>query len=133
MRAVVANRTAGMPTAGPEPSRNEPEYELLAVAFAVVVATSAICGCTALEDYSIRAAERSCATLSVCTVYGPSGEHLSPCISSRARQSIRGSALALHDAWSVRRRSRRPRGVFARRPMNAATAREGATAGSFCR
>jgi hypothetical protein len=41
-------------------------------------------GCTAMEDYSIRMAERSCAALNVCTVYGPSGEHLSPCISTDA-------------------------------------------------
>jgi hypothetical protein len=36
-------------------------------------------GCTSIESYSVRAAEDSCAALSVCTVYGPTGEHLSPC------------------------------------------------------
>jgi hypothetical protein len=36
-------------------------------------------GCTSIESYSVRAAEESCAALSVCTVYGPTGEHLSPC------------------------------------------------------
>lgn len=41
-------------------------------------------GCAAVEDYSVRMAERSCASLQVCTVYGASGETLSPCISTNA-------------------------------------------------
>jgi hypothetical protein len=52
----------------------------------VIALTIAIAGCAALEAYSIRVAER-CEDVSVCTVYGPSGEHPSPCIST-GRQTI---------------------------------------------
>ena len=54
-----------------------------AVAAAVALA---LVGCASIEAYSIRVAER-CEDVSACTVYGPSGEHLSPCIST-GRQTI---------------------------------------------
>lgn len=54
------------------------------VAMLGVAMLLAVSGCTAVEGYSIRMAERSCAALNVCTVYGPHGEHLSPCISTDA-------------------------------------------------
>jgi hypothetical protein len=44
-----------------------------------LVAAGVASACTSLEQYSVRAAESSCDALSVCTVYGPSGEYLSPC------------------------------------------------------
>lgn len=40
-------------------------------------------GCTALEDYSVRMAERSCQDVPVCTVEGPQGTSLSPCMYGR--------------------------------------------------
>lgn len=50
-----------------------------AATLAVAAVGGIICGCSSLERYSIRAAENSCASLSVCTVYGPTGKVLSPC------------------------------------------------------
>ena len=44
-----------------------------------IALVAAACGCSAIQSYSVRAAEESCSSLSVCTVYGPNGEHLSPC------------------------------------------------------
>lgn len=49
------------------------------LAVAITATALAAVGCTSLEAYSVRAAERSCEAVSVCTVYGSSGEHLSPC------------------------------------------------------
>lgn len=41
-------------------------------------------GCSGIEGYSVRMAERSCSALQVCSVYGASGVALSPCISTNA-------------------------------------------------
>lgn len=87
MRAILSRWTTAMQAAGPETSRSGPRRKRRVLASAALVATFATCACTAVEDYSVRVAERSCATLSVCTVYGPGGEHLSPCI-SRPGQTI---------------------------------------------
>lgn len=54
---------------------------------AALLAAPAASGCTAIENYSVRAAENSCATVSVCTVYGQSGEYLSPCM-AEGRQTV---------------------------------------------
>ncbi|HZR81179.1 MAG TPA: hypothetical protein VFD92_08780 [Candidatus Binatia bacterium] len=48
----------------------------IALALGLVCTSS---GCAAVERYSVRAAENSCEAVSVCTVYGPNGETLSPC------------------------------------------------------
>ena len=37
-------------------------------------------GCSSVESYSVRAAEESCSSVSVCKVYGASGETFSPCL-----------------------------------------------------
>lgn len=53
----------------------------------VTAASLLLCGCGSLERYSVRAAENSCGALSVCTVYGPNGEFLSPC-TTIGRQTV---------------------------------------------
>lgn len=61
---------------------------LLMGAATVVAASCALAGgCSSLERYSVRAAESSCSALSVCTVYGPNGEVLSPC-TTIGRQTV---------------------------------------------
>ncbi|MBY0275131.1 hypothetical protein K2Z84_07315 [Candidatus Binatia bacterium] len=62
--------------------------DLLIGAATVAAASGALAGgCSSLEQYSIRVAERSCAALSVCTVYGPQGKYLSPC-TMRGQQTV---------------------------------------------
>jgi hypothetical protein len=58
-----------------------------AVALASFTLAAASAGCTSIERYSVSAAEKSCDSVSVCTVYGPSGTSLSPCI-SEGRQTV---------------------------------------------
>lgn len=57
-----------------------------------VVTTLAAAGCSAMESYSVRMAERSCDALNVCTVYGPEGAHLSPCIATNGGAIYPGDA-----------------------------------------
>jgi hypothetical protein len=52
-------------------------FAVVLPAFAVVLVALAS-GCSSIESYSVRAAEESCSSLSVCTVYGPNGESLPP-------------------------------------------------------
>jgi hypothetical protein len=51
-----------------------------------VIATIVSIGCASLETYSIRQAE-DCGAASVCEVYGPNGQSLSPCVWTN-RQAI---------------------------------------------
>jgi hypothetical protein len=78
------SRRLGLARVVPATKRLATSRVLPCVAALLAAATS---GCSAIEKYSVRAAENSCGAVSVCTVYGQSGEYLSPCVSA-GRQTV---------------------------------------------